>query len=268
MLKASFYGLEKVENPIELINVISADNPKQTDEAFLAFVTLVNSCRGKIQNLVIIDSSFLHRHYDKSYLLASKKSSWLEFNMKHIKKLQVPYQIVHWSTIINSSQYKEIYKKIRTDYEGDVHGTKPNKDFRAIVIQTAQKFTHKGGIKSIIDYLLEECAAALTLGGHLTYPGELNPALRFSLEINKSALNFILYKITGKRSLPSNLEIKTNLFETEFEKEKVLSFKPSFFALSVAAATDTILGNTALTNKDKVSFLTGYLEYCQKFIKK
>lgn len=166
------------DKPVTLYCIISPDSPKQQGENFLEFVRLVNEQpMGDIAKVIIVDTSYLLRHYDFRYSDSNNQKllfEWREANKQSIRQIQIPYEVISWLELVKRDGYQAFHEKIKKSFDD---GT--DEEFRKIICAIASQFTHKGTTKQSISYLLEECTATALLEGYETYPGKLNDAIQY-----------------------------------------------------------------------------------------
>ncbi len=157
MLKASFQGgFDRTDLYAE---IISADNEKQTGQYFKAFVQLMNKTKENIGLLVIIDTSFLHRHYDAKYSNDKVETAWYTKNKKYLELLQIPFVYMSYSKITKSKFYEPHYRRVRLNYAGDEKGDYlEDTDFRHVVKVLSENFLEKGTLREVIKFILDETA--------------------------------------------------------------------------------------------------------------
>lgn len=156
MLKASFQG--DFESTDLYVEIISADNEKQSGEYFRAFVQLINKNKEEIGLLAIVDTSFLHRHYDAKYSNDTVETEWFTKNKKYLENLQCSYIYISYSKIVKSHFYKPHYKQVKLDYMGNEEGNFVDEKFRSIIKKMSNEFLEKGTLKQVIKFILDETA--------------------------------------------------------------------------------------------------------------
>ncbi len=248
-VKATFNSSFSCADRVDLINIISIDNEKQTKEFFRSFVILINDVKikAKIKKLIIVDTTYLNRHYDQKYAVYNdKETPWRKENASLVEGLACDYELVSWRSLLDSEEYKDYQRQMNDDYEKD-------KIFRNIINTLAGNYLHKGEHKKAVSYLLEECAGTLVLNGHLTYPGDLNPALRHVIRKHKPELKFHSYKCRTQSEKEIGYQVKPVSDNGDYS--------PSFFAKSIAYLVE----NSDIPPEKQPLFTLGLLRYCHLF---
>ncbi len=191
----------------QLIYVVSAGNLSQTKQYFDAFINLVNKYEHKIDKLIIIDSAYLNRYYSNRYSNKEQKSEWYSIHEAYFSKLKVEYEFCKWDSIVGGNEtnemflsYQDMKRKVLLDYEGSQEKA-PDAKFVDIV----ERLAHAAYVENIAPtpeasrkYLIEECAAALTFSGAVTYPRDFNPAIRYMVEKHNKGLILLTHKLKSK----------------------------------------------------------------------
>lgn len=248
----------------EITTVICIDNKKQWGANFEAFVEMINresvsECHESfLESIIIIDSSYLHRHYDAKYS-DPKHSEWQEKNLEIIKKLKIKVTYKTWHDLIsvnNFSDFNEWHKKIKNDYETNKDG------FAAIIDKLASEFASKNGSDSAINYLLEECAALPMKKGKIAFPGGLNLALKWVVKTYKLPISILTYSIEPAKikEIPVQNQSKTDVAVKNDSVEKI-GYTPSFFGQTLAYYADQL----NLPPEKHTKFTLEYLKFCERF---
>lgn len=103
--------------------------------------------------------------------------------------------------------------------------------------------------------MIEECAVALLLKDYITYPGELNAAIRYAAKKHNKELKHIVYRVKnrGKEDVISN-----NIILNYFPQ----GYSPSFFGAMVAYQADSL----NLTPSNQVFFSAQFFKLCSQFM--
>ena len=268
MLKASIQG-ELNETDL-YVEIVSADNEKQTGDYFNAFIELANKNKDKIKKLVIVDTSFLHRHYDNKYSNETAETEWFKSNKKHLNLLEIPYTYTRYSKIVKSKFYDPHYKAIKTDYSGDENGDFIDNEFRRSAKVLSDKFIEKGTLRDIIKFILDETAGYLAIIEYfsaelisetkkdpanlnmvLSYPGGFNECITHASNKYKlyTTVNYEekSYRFRGKLEIKTDFEQKiagtskelASAIEKNNERRKDY-YSPTFFSRSLAYHIDLI----------------------------
>lgn len=274
--KANFAGGLEVNEPIILNLYVSPDNEKQAGDNLEAFVDLVNKEKQKIKKLVVIDTSYLRRHYDHKFSNTSIKSDWLKANEQYLKNLKVEYEVISYQTITKTLRYEYFQKKIKSDFEGNNEGLEVDEVFRQKVLQLLEEFTYKGSKQSVTKFLLDECAGNLAAGeGYYTYSGKFNAAIEHVRNKYKDDIQnqvFIRYRLRPKSppaepeekksTLSSQTAITGNSFIPVFTSNNYTNYTPTFFGQSVAYFADSLVPESP---KKKAMFFAKFMQLCQEF---
>ncbi len=187
-----------------LIYVVSVSNLSQTGPYFSSFIELVNSNTHVLDKLILIDSSYLNRHYANRYSDKTKKTDWLIAHEKYFKNIEINYQFFTWDYIINPARendiffsYSDMKKLVLMDFDG-FEDKQPDPIFTQIVNELANAAYHENiapTLESARKYIIEECAAALTFNGVVTYPRSFNPAITYVVEKHNKNLILLTHKI-------------------------------------------------------------------------
>lgn len=189
--KANFKGRPKVEKPFMLQYCVSldmfhsidnSDNDRQTGEGFAAFVDLVNKYKSQINKLKIILTDYLQRWYCGIDKATDLSDQWKKHNITAINHLQVPFEICSWKNYLDTQDYPLALKIVKQLYVED-------QIFKEMVDEEVNKYKYKAVIheeqelkrNAAKEYLFEECAVVLLFTGYLTYPGDLNKAIKYIL---------------------------------------------------------------------------------------
>jgi vacuolar-type H+-ATPase subunit E/Vma4 len=260
MTKAFFKeNLEGISGKISITLVISIENESFHGEAFKSFIELVNQKKEKIEKLVIIDTTYLNRHYDKTLANEKLESPWLRSHKEIINGCEAITEVKSWLDHINSEEYKKTHATLLASYQGDEHGCNVDEKLRDIVLSTAKNFSHKAPLKQTVSYLLEECAGAAVLNGYVTYAGDFNAAIKYTLSKYNTDLKLISYKIKDKK----NQILKESPAN---ENKKVINsqgndYSPTFFSKTIAYMVDHL----GLPEERQVEFSTSFLLFCRDF---
>ncbi|MDR1522653.1 MAG: hypothetical protein LBS29_01645, partial [Endomicrobium sp.] len=119
---------EKAEDSSVVLDlVISFGCASQTGEGFEELVNTINSedIKRKVKKVIITDTSYLYRHDIPEFCKYSEPSIPTEWYLKNkgaIEKIKVDKELKSWAEGLNSEEFKEWYKKIMIDFEGDENG--------------------------------------------------------------------------------------------------------------------------------------------------
>lgn len=172
-MKVSFSFFNKLptkDKSVIIINIINIDNSKQTGEPIrLAIKELEESVdKGiiKIAELIIIDTTFLNRFYDKRKIVKTESTQWYRANERYLTSSKFTITILPWYKILEFEKYPRWKALIKTAYEGDELGENLDKEWRERVNRLSGYYIHKSGLKGRIQYLLEESTGYVPLLEH------------------------------------------------------------------------------------------------------
>lgn len=226
--KAVFLGkaLHELTTPIKLIYIINMDQVYQGDDCFKLFLQMVNKHKHKINHLVILDTSYLHRHYNRELSDAKIESPWLATHKAHFSLIDesIKYEVMTWDAITNDTQFASAHTKVLQDYQGNESGENIDSTFHQIVQNLVFKYKHKKTKKEALQYVLEECAGSLILdGSYVTYPGHFNAAISYVVKKYQKGPQLIPYRFKGKEAIEQPI---TKPFGTAFLQEVKLVNHP------------------------------------------
>jgi len=252
--RAKFKGsstLTQSWKEITLLVGISIGNPLLQNEKFEAFVDLVNVYgeEKKIKKLDILLTGYLHRHYvhlswteSGSSAKASEEAKaldqeWLNQNKSYLKKLKIPFAIIHWEDQVlgnhkNFIGFDELYKSIKRDYEKDATFRSLVNDYVGEYIdRKIRKYVGESNPLDVVqlresglNYVLEECVAYIQIKyagyDYLAYPGHMPHQGKHVLDkyFENDPLHYVRYVLMVKLP-PRVLNVEENL-ETGIERPK------------------------------------------------
>lgn len=190
----------KNKNKINLLMVVSIDQIHQSGSDFQKFCNLVNENKDRINNLVIVETGHLKRHYIRIKQATSLENAaiigqeagkaWVSENKLALNTLEIPYQIVSWQSLVEDSEFKEkllltvknyqedsIFKKIVDEVGGNYA-----KKFYLQLKELGITSSFDECIEAAKDYLIEESTIAhklVKMGDFQAYPGRSNPAVSY-----------------------------------------------------------------------------------------
>ena len=195
------------DNSLVLNAIISLSCKSQTGEAFEELVNALNDERiiRKIKKVNILDTTYLYRHFYSEfakYTDVSIPTDWYLKNKKAIEKIKAPVELKCWATEIDSEDFRNCYKQIMRDFQGDENGNGVNLEFRDTVIAEAatNAYKHKKDKQQCIDFILEECAhlcSSFRSGGIIVYPMKLYSTGDYIIEKYSLGIKHISYRVSS-----------------------------------------------------------------------
>ncbi|CAM4396597.1 MAG: hypothetical protein LEGION0398_MBIBDBAK_00200 [Legionellaceae bacterium] len=263
MLKASIQG--DFDNADLYVEIVSADNEKQSGKYFEAFIEMINSKKDKIKKLAIIDTSFLHRHYDNKFSNETMETDWFKNNKGFLEKLQIDYEYISYKTIFKSKFYEPHYNSIKKDYTGSENGEDVDLAYRKSVKILSEKFIEKGTLREIVKFILDETAGYLAIIEFISekiiketnvedpkklkvifsYPGGFNDCITHAK--NKYITSSLVqceeksYRFRGKelKTINTNLNVEEKPMDSaEKNSRNNGNYSPTFFSRSLAYHID------------------------------
>jgi len=282
MPHVSFINGLNVEKPIKLHVFISIENEKQQGENFRALIQEVSKLKDKINELIIIDTTFLHRHYNPEFANAKIKSEWSKKHEKYLALLDheaTKSRIISYKELTTTAEYEYFKNQLTIDYwsnEKDEKNVQADKGFKEAVLKEASQHLDKDLKKSVINFVLDMCTGILSIKGYYTYAGKLNPALQYVREKYKNQLKeqtFLPYRLRPSVKGSKKSKSENNAFEklpltqnTQATQPMTIfasnmNYNPTFFGLSVAYNADAL----NLSSPDQMLFMKKYMELCLEF---
>lgn len=198
--------LEEAEAGSLVLNIIiSLSCKSQTGEAFEELVNALNepAILSKIKKINILDTTYLYRHFVPEFSRCNDVSiptKWYLSNKKAIEKIKAEVELKSWATEIDSDKYRESFKKVMREFEGDGKGTGPVIKFRDTVIAEAatNAYKHKLDRGACVNFILEECAHLLATFdslGIIVYPMKLYSAGDYMIANHHLNIKHLSYRV-------------------------------------------------------------------------
>ena len=198
---------EAEDHSLVLNAIISLSCKSQTGESFEELVNALNDEKilRKIKKINILDTTYLYRHFYSEfskYTDVKIPTDWYMKNKKAIEQIKAEVELKCWATEIDSEDFRNCYKKIMRDFQGDENGNGVNLEFRDTVIAEAatNAYKHKKDRKQCIDFILEECAhlcSSFRSGGIIVYPMKLYSTGDYIIEKYSLDIKHISYRVSG-----------------------------------------------------------------------
>jgi len=138
--------------------------------------------------------------------------NWIENNRKHLKALQIPYQLLRWDYWINRPEYSSMKKTIDDKFDTckkyrDVFYQCANTFAKRLYNRNYKNIEYEAIISNSIQYLKEECAVML-IWAKEGYNFEIYPSKR--IEVMDATYKYIISKNIAREVLkPISLDIRS-----------------------------------------------------------
>lgn len=279
---------EKQKKPVVIYFVANPDNKEQCGDYISSFVDLINNNKQHISKLIIVDGSYLNRHYyskkDSGYSDYNDGTifAWRNIHMSRLINLKVNYSIKGWHEIVEKEDFVQ--------YRNTIDDLMQDKNFSDIAYMVAERHKKKsnGNVSVCLDYLKEECAFVLSLADCIfTYPGKLNEAILWLLDksYNKK-IAFTEYSPSKKHSArkiteepavtvnkPVDSTINTDILAQQIAQQVFLKLCNIILEKQenskAEGKNDSLLEKTFFTNTCFSNYISKYNEqfqssYCNK----
>lgn len=224
---------EAQDNSLVLNAIISLSCKSQTGEAFEELVNAINDEKilRKIKKVTILDTTYLYRHFYtefSKYTDVSIPTDWYLKNKKAIEKIKAEVELKCWATEIDSEDFRNCYKQIMRDFQGDENRNGIDLKFRDTVIAEAatNAYKHKKDKQQCVDFILEECAhlcSSFRSGGIIVYPMKLYSTGDYIIEKYSLGIKHISYRVSSNEESENEKEEKLQKNAASDTSEKGLT---------------------------------------------
>lgn len=283
---------------------ICVNNDNQEGANFEAFIDLIIRENDTIKKLIIIDTSYLYRHYDAKF----SDKDYSEWRAKHEQMLEKKFQGVNvvceiqsWFDRVNTPEYQAAYAQVEKDFKNNKY------NLQTVVSDNVKHYKHINGEEAATAYGLDELAEFTTQKGAVVFPGKLNGILRWGIKHYQIPISFIKYKFKDITIADTEDAVSDDSDESDYTTESLPKSSPpiqpvaanvtdsprrnvaerqpqnssispgpiSYYSgESAVAQGHSIFGQTVATYAEQLrlptskqfAFLAGFFSYCQQFV--